>query len=94
MYQANKAVRKTDPRTSHQAAHAARAFVGTQHAAIMRVLRRVKKANPEQIGMKLGLPAHSIRRRLPELERAGLICVTGETVPTISGRQQRVWRVV
>ena len=94
MYNPNKAARKTDPATSKKAAQAARAFVGTQHAAIMRVLRRVKKANPEQIGEKLGLPAHSIRRRLPELERAGLVCVTGETVPTISGRTQRVWRVV
>lgn len=94
MYQATKAARKTDPRTSKKAAQAARTFVGTQHAAIMRVLRRVKKASAEKIGAKLGLDAYQVRKRLPELERAGLICVTGETVPTISGRTQRVWRVV
>lgn len=93
MYNPRKAARKSDPATSKQAAQAARAFVGTQHAAIMRVLRR-GKASAEKIGAKIGLDAYQVRKRLPELERAGLVCVTGETVPTVSGRTQRVWRVV
>jgi hypothetical protein len=35
-----------------------------------------------------------VRKRLPELERAGLAQPTGETAPTHSGRSQRVWRAV
>ena len=93
LFDASKAARKTDPATSKDAAKRAAQFAPTHQGKIMEVLRK-GKASPEEIAQQIGIDAYQVRKRLPELERAGLICVTGETVPTISGRTQRVWRVL
>ena len=88
------AARRTDPATSHHAAERIGEFAGGQRAAILAVLQDKGPMDPERIGKAVGLDAYSVRKRLPELERAGFAAPTDMTVPTVSGRQQRVWRAV
>jgi predicted ArsR family transcriptional regulator len=86
--------RKFDPSTSHDAAGRVRKFAKGQYAAILAALRNGGDMTPEKIGVAIHLDAYQVRKRLPELERAGLAQPTGETAPTRSGRSQRVWRAV
>lgn len=83
--------RRGDPATSHDAAARVREFAGGQCADIMLILRQYGKQTPEQIGQRLHLDSYAVRKRLPELEKAGLARPTGETAPTASGRSQRIW---
>jgi predicted ArsR family transcriptional regulator len=50
--------------------------------------------DPEQIGVMLGMEPYACRKRLADLKRAEQAETTGELVPTMSGRHQRVWRAL
>jgi len=84
--------RKTDPATSHDAARRAAEFAGSQRARILALLRQQGPLSPEVIGQQLGLEPYAVRKRLPELQEAGLAEPTGQIQQTMSGRWQRVWR--
>lgn len=87
----SRLARRSDPSTSHEAARRVREF-GAGHAAIILECLKIHGAlTPEQIGKRIGMDAYSIRKRLPELERAGKAKPTGFTAPTSSGRHQRIW---
>lgn len=86
--------RSHDPSTSHAAAARVTEFAGGQRAAILNALKVSGPMDSERIGRVLGIDAYAIRKRVVELQRLGLAEPTGETVPTASGRQQRVWRAV
>ncbi|TSE33482.1 helix-turn-helix domain-containing protein [Tepidimonas charontis] len=86
--------RKTDPATSHEAARRTAEFAGSQRARILAMLRFHGPLTPEQLGAELGVEPYAIRKRLPELQKAGLAMPTGEVKPTRSGRHQRVWRAI
>lgn len=83
--------RASDPGTSHMAASRVREFAGGQCAEILDLLKRRGPLTPEQIAAHMDIDAYAARKRLPELQRAGLAYPTGETAPTVSGRQQRIW---
>ena len=86
--------RKTDPATSKEAAERVREFFAGHAQKVLDCLKAHGPQTPEQIGARIGLDPYAIRKRLPELERAGFAQPTGETAPTASGRSQRVWRAV
>ncbi len=86
--------RATDPHTSHQAAYAAASFAGTHCKQILDALKAHGPLNPEQLASHTDMQAYAVRKRLADLQKAGHAEPTGQTVPTASGRRQRVWRLV
>lgn len=84
--------RKTDPPTSHAAAARVKEFQSEQHAAILQALE-AGPAGGSKIAARCGLTDYQVRKRLSELERDGLIVLTGRTVASASGRGEREWRV-
>jgi predicted ArsR family transcriptional regulator len=90
----NPLARRTDPATSHEAARMASEFAGTHCERIHTALIQCGPMDPEQIGAMLGMEPYSTRKRLNDLKKAGQAETTGELVPTMSGRHQRVWRAL
>ena len=93
-YTPHTSARATDPHTSHQAAYAAASFAGTHAERILQVLKSHGAMDPEQLARHTDMEAYSVRKRLADLQKAGQAEPTGQTVPTASGRQQRIWRAV
>lgn len=85
--------RRTDPQTSHDAAASMGRAATMQCAKVFNALRALGKAGAEQIGERCNLPAYAVRKRLPELEDAGLIYPTEHTRKTLSGRSERIWEL-
>jgi len=86
--------RRRDPATSHDAARSMRTAATEQGARVFNALQALGQAGAEQIAERSGMDAYAVRKRLPELEAAGVIQTTGDTRRTASGRSERVWRVV
>jgi predicted ArsR family transcriptional regulator len=86
--------RTSDPATSHEAAASVKSFAGEHHAALLRVLAPDVPLGAEQLARMAGMDAYQARKRLPELERAGLAKVADGTRKTASGRSERLWLLV
>ena len=86
--------RRTDPDTSHDSAGRVREFAGGQCADILLRLRRFGPLGAEQIAAIIGIDAYAVRKRLSDLEHAGLAYPFSETRKTASGRSERIWRAV
>jgi hypothetical protein len=86
--------RASDPVTSFAAARQAREFAGTQCDLIERALRAHGPMSKDQLAARLRLDSVAVARRLSDLQRAGRAEPTGETRLSVSGRAERVWRVV
>jgi predicted ArsR family transcriptional regulator len=86
--------RRTDPHTSHAAAHQAKALAADHQRAILACLDSHGPMGKDAIGAHTLLTGHQVGKRLPELQRMGLVQPTGRTVPSESGRQEREWRLV
>jgi len=85
--------RNSDPATSHAAAGAvttAAAHYGLIHAALI----LFGPAGKDKIAALAGLEPSQVARRLPEMRRLGLVGLTGETVQSRSGRQEREWQAI
>ena len=86
--------RASDPVTSHQAAASAKDLAKEHHALILRMLRCGPGGADAIAARTCGkLSGHQVNKRLGEMQRAGIIRLTGETVQSNSGRAQRVWRI-
>ena len=82
--------RATDPLTSHLAA--AQVTTAADHCAqIHRALLVWGPAGKDVIARLTGLDPSQVARRLPEMRRIGLVDLTGGTVQSRSGRQEREW---
>jgi len=86
--------RKHDPRTSHAAAESVDRFANGHYALILISLRDHGPMTVAEIAVATGLGEHQCNKRTSELQRSGLISLTGGTRPGPSGRQQRVWMAV
>ncbi len=86
--------RRSDPATSHDAAARVREFGPAQMQQVLSALRRFGKAGAEQIAAATKMDAYSVRKRLSDLEHAGLAQPTETLRTTASGRKERVWEVV
>lgn len=89
--------RHSDPDTSKEAAHHARAFASKQHKQIIDALfRSPRPLAAEEIANELGWADHvPANRRTSELERAGMIEVVEGNfhINTRSGRRARRYRL-
>lgn len=86
--------RRTDPVTSHQAAESAAELQARQHRVILSALKQFGPSSKDRIAVLTRLTGVQVCRRLPELERRQLAIPTGETAPSVSGRAERIWRLV
>lgn len=69
--------RATDPATSHMAADRSRHFSEGHAAKILRAIKHVPGQTAAYYSQMTGLAVVQIDRRLPEMERKGLIRTTG-----------------
>lgn len=88
-------VRSSDPTTSQDAAIAATPKLAlNQQMLVMGALAALGHGGAEDVARWCQLEPYAVRKRLPELQRQGLVRPTGTTVTTSSGRQERVWEPV
>ena len=86
--------RRTDPDTSHAAAAQAKDLQANHNSAILLALDAYGAAGKDAIGWLTNLSGTAVARRLTELQRAGLVRLTGRTVRSDSGRFEREWATV
>lgn len=84
--------RHSDHITSHIAAAQAFDFVKQHHCKILCCLYCHGPLGKDGIAAKTGLNGVAVARRMKELEREGLAKPTGDTVPSNSGRPERLWK--
>jgi len=84
--------RATDAITSFQAADSIKDVAKMHQDVIVAGLQRFGPMGKDQIAANTGLQPNQVSRRLSELEKIGLIELTGQTVKSDSGRQEREWR--
>jgi hypothetical protein len=83
--------RLTDPATSHAAADAAEAFVPAHYALILNCLKAYGPMGKDGIAFNSLLEANQIARRLKEMQRLGLVRLTGRLVKSNANRDEREW---
>lgn len=87
--------RNTDPVTSHMAAASVKDSAQVHHQQIIDCLKRYGPLGKDQIAVRANIngcaDGVAVSRRLPELEKMGLIMQTGKLVPSRSGRKEREW---
>ena len=86
--------RRLDPETSHAAGDSMKRAATRQGASVLNCLRAIRNAGAEEIAELIGIDAYAVRKRLPELQDAGLAEPTDERRTTRSGRSERIWRAV
>jgi predicted ArsR family transcriptional regulator len=83
--------RRSDPETSKEAARRVREFARGQCAAILAVLQKRGPLGAEQIAAYLKIDAYAARKRLADLEHAGMAKPLPMQRVTASGRHERIW---
>ena len=86
--------RGNDPITSFQAADSAKAFIRTHEELIVATLSRYGAMGVDFIASFSNLEPHAVGKRMSALHKRGEIALTGRTVKSDSGRDQREWRAV
>jgi transcription initiation factor IIE alpha subunit len=86
-------VRNTDPLTSWQAAGSAKDLAQRHAQIIVDCLTKNGALGKDGISKLTGLDSNQVARRLAELQRQGQIALTGRTVKSKSGREEREWHV-
>lgn len=82
--------RASDPQTSHEAAQQA-VDMATQQLDRVYYALTSEPLGAEQVAQRCGLPAYTVRKRLPELQRLNLAAVCSPRHRTSSGRMERTW---
>jgi hypothetical protein len=86
--------RGNDPLTSFQAADSAKAFIRTHERRIINALLGSGPLGVDAIACYSDLDAHAVGKRMTALHKRGEVALTGRTVKSDSGRNQREWRAV
>jgi predicted transcriptional regulator len=84
-------VRTTDPLTSFEAAESIKEVAPKHYEIILDCLRTNGALGKDGIAALTNLENMQVARRLHELQRIGLIHLTGKTVKSNSGRNEREW---
>jgi len=84
--------RATDAITSFQAADSIKDVAKMHQEVIVAALQRFGPMGKDGIAMHTGLQSNQVARRMNELQKIGFIELTGKTVESLSGRQEREWR--
>lgn len=87
-------VRSSDPVTSYEAADAAKDLASKHFSIIVDCLTAHGALGKDGIARHSGLEANQVARRLNELLKLDLIELTGRTVKSQAGRNEREWRAV
>ena len=87
----NLYARNSDPYTSHLAAQA---MNPSAHYALIIDALKVSEAGKTLIAKRVGLDHNQVSRRLNELEKQGIIGLTGKTVKSDTNRQEREWFLI
>jgi predicted Rossmann fold nucleotide-binding protein DprA/Smf involved in DNA uptake len=83
--------RNSDPYTSHLAAQV---MNPSAHYALIIDALKVCPAGKTLIAKRAGLDHNQVSRRLNELEKQGIIGLTGKTVKSDTNRQEREWFLI
>jgi len=86
-------VRNSDPITSYEAADAAKDLASKHFKIIVECLKDHGALGKDGIAKQTGLDSSQVSRRLKELSKMDLIELTGQTVKSKSGRNEREWQV-
>ena len=86
--------RNTDPITSWEAADEAKDLAKAHAALILKTLVEQGPLGKDGIAFFAVMDGHQVARRLPEMERDGLVGLTGRTVKSIAKRQEREWYAI
>jgi predicted ArsR family transcriptional regulator len=89
-----KRARTLDPTTSHEAALSVKESAPIHMQRIHECLHEHGPMGKDTIGLITQMNPNQISRRLPEMEKMGLVELTGNTVTSLSGRQEREWRAL
>jgi transcription initiation factor IIE alpha subunit len=84
--------RNTDPSTSHLAADLIKDSAKIHFETILNCLQRNGALGKDGIAALTNLDRNQISRRLSELQREGLIELTGRVVKSRANRLEREWR--
>ena len=82
-----------DPITSFMAADSVEDMCKQHHELIVAALRNIGPMGKDGISKYTGLQSNQVARRMNELQKLDLIELTGQTVKSNSGRQEREWRI-
>jgi predicted transcriptional regulator len=85
-------VRSTDPLTSFEAADSIKESVSQHHQVILDCLQQHGPLGKDGISARTDLDGNQVARRLNEMKIIGLIELTGNTVKSNSGRNEREWQ--
>ena len=87
---------RSDPQTSHEAAEQLQRSgrLAAQQRAVLAALRQCDGATHAELGAFMGLHWLTPARRLPELERAGLVGKGEPRTCTIKGSRCTTWWIV
>ena len=85
--------RATDAITSFQAADSIKDVAKMHQEVIVAALQRFGPMGKDGIATKTGLQSNQVARRMNELQKLEMIELTGQTVKSNSGRQEREWRI-
>lgn len=86
-------VRTSDPTTSYEAADSAKDLASKHFSMIVDTLKAHGALGKDGIARHSGLDPNQVARRLNELSNMGFIELTGRTVKSKSGRNEREWKV-
>ena len=86
-------VRCSDPVTSYEAADSTKDLASKHSIMILDCLKAHGALGKDGIAQHSGLDSNQVARRLNELHNMELIFLTGRTVKSKSGRNEREWEV-
>jgi predicted transcriptional regulator len=84
-------VRASDPLTSFEAAEEIKPVIADHHRIIQACLQEYGALGKDGIAALTNLDGNQVARRLNEMKIIGLIELTGNTVKSNSGRNEREW---
>jgi hypothetical protein len=89
-----KRARTLDPTTSHEAAVSIKEIAPIHMQIIHDTLHQCGPMGKDRIAKLNLMNPNQVSRRLPEMQKMGLVEPTGNTVTSLSGRQEREWRAL
>jgi predicted transcriptional regulator len=87
-------VRANDPLTSFEAAESIKDVASQHHQTIFDCLQKYGALGKDGISARTDLDPNQVARRLNEMKVIGLIQLTGNTVKSNSGRNEREWECI
>jgi len=85
--------RRSDPSTSYRSARRAEYRAGSHKAKILETMRNRPPMNWEEIARIAGMKDSQVWKRLPDLEKDGMVIPMVEERKTSTGSPARLWKL-